>query len=136
MSKFSLTGADFLTGGSATGKVQLQSLLQQLGRTDGDLLVADTYDPTGASTTQAALFQVRGVDGVRLLALWVAAQKAATNDQMQVTSVTVDGRQLTRLEDLSADPSRVSYAWSSGDAVVIASGDESIAREVLAKIPP
>ena len=136
MSKFSMGGADFMAGGSTSGQAQLESMLQQLGRTDADLLVADTYDPTGASAEQAAIFEVKGADPARLLGLWVAAQTTITHDETRVSNVVVDGRHLTRLEDFTSEPSRVTYAWSSGDSIVIvAASTDAVLKELLAKIP-
>jgi hypothetical protein len=135
MSKFSMGGVDFMAGGSASGQSQLKELLQQLGKTDADLLVADTYDPTGASTDQAAIFQVKGADPTKLLDLWVAAQTAITNDKTRVSNVTVDGRQLTRLEDFTSEPSRVTYAWSSGDLIVlVAASTDAVLHELVSKM--
>ncbi|HYM83885.1 MAG TPA: hypothetical protein VEY67_07020 [Candidatus Dormibacteraeota bacterium] len=135
MEKFSMSGADFMAVGSSTGQGDLQSMLQQLGKTAADLSVAETFDPTGSSSNQAAIFQVKGADPVKLLSLWVAAQSVATHDRTTVTNPLIDGHLLTRLEDRTNQPSRVSYAWSSGDSIVIVgTADEAIVREVLAKI--
>ncbi len=135
MAKMSMTGADFMAAGGSQGQSQLRTLLQELGRTDADLSVALTYDTTGTSAAQAALFQVKGADPTQLLDLWVAAQRAATNGRTLVTNVTIGGRIITRLEDTTSDPARVSYAWPSGDAIVIVSADsETIVSEVLAKV--
>jgi len=135
MSKFSMGGVDFMAGGSASGQAQLKELLQQLGKTDGDLLLADTYDPTGASADQAAIFQVKGADPTKLLDLWVAAQTAITNNKTRVANVTVVGRQLTRLEDFTSEPSRVTYAWSNGDSIVIvAASTDAVLQELVSKM--
>jgi hypothetical protein len=135
MSKFSMGGADFLSGGTVTGKAQLKELLDQLGKTDADLLLADTYDPTGASQDQAAIFQVQGADPTKLLDLWVAAQTAITHGKTRVSNVTVGGRQLTRLEDFSSEPSRVTYAWSSGDSImIVAASTDAVLQELVSKM--
>jgi hypothetical protein len=133
MTKFSLAGTDFLAAGSSTGQTQVRSMLQQLGKTESDLLVAQAYDATGGSNDEAAIFQVKGADPGKLLTLWVAAQSAATANMVHATPVIIDGHVLTKLEDASAVPTRVSYAWSSGDSIVIVgSSDEAIVRQVLA----
>ncbi len=137
MQKISMNGADFLAAGSATGQTDLQTMLQQLGKTTADLFVAETWDPTATSQSQAAIFQVKGADPTKLLSLWVAGQVAATGKKTRVTNVTIAGQRVTRLEDFSADPSRVSYAWSSGDSIVIVgTKDESVVTQVLAAIKP
>jgi hypothetical protein len=137
MSKLSLTGADFLAIGPEAGRTQLQALLQQLGHTTVDLQVAESYDPTGSQAAKEAIFEVKGADPVRLLALWVSAQQAATANRTVVTNATIGGRTLTRLEDQSQAPAAVSYVVASGDALfIVATTDESLVLEVVGKIGP
>jgi hypothetical protein len=135
MTKLSLDGADFLSYGTSEGQTQVRSMLQQLGKGEADLLVAQAYDATGGSNDQAAIFQVKGADPAKLLTLWVAAQAAATANMVHATPVIIDGHVLTKLEDASSVPTRTSYAWSSGDAIIIVgSENETIVKEVLAKV--
>lgn len=133
LTSVSLTGPDVLATGSAEGREQLLGLLGALGRTADDLTVAQAYDPAGALVFQQGLFRVAGADPTELLTLWVASQQAATQDRVRVSNTTVDGVDLTLIEDPTRPVGGRTYAFADGDTLVlILADDEALLSEALA----
>jgi hypothetical protein len=135
LSKVSLTGADFIAIGGQTGAQEMAGLLGELGRTSGDLTVAQAYDPTGILVFQEGLFRVVGADPVQLLTLWVASQQAATQNRLQVSTTTVGGRDLTHLVDPTREVRANTYALADGDTLwLILADDTTLLEEAVGKI--
>jgi hypothetical protein len=133
MTSVSLTGPDVLASGGAEGREQLLGLLDALGRTVDDLTVAQAHDPAGALVFQQGLFRVAGADPTELLTLWVAAQQAATQNRVRVSNTTVDGVDLTLVEDPTRPVGGRTYAFADGDILVlILADDEALLSEALA----
>jgi hypothetical protein len=131
----SLAGEAFLSTGGETGRGQLEALLTALGKAAADLSVAQAADPTGVLDFQAGLFRVAGADPTRLHDEWVAAQRAATDDRLEVTSVEIAGHPTTRLVDPNQPESGATYATADGDTLVIVRAlDEALVAEVFAAI--
>ena len=135
LSKVSLSGADFVAGGTAAGQAQLTTLLEQLGRTAADLTVAEAHDPGGRLVFQEGLFRVVGADPRQLLDLWVTAQQAATGNRIQVATTTVAGRELTHLIDPSVQVRGNTYVFADGDTLwLILADDTALLEEALGKV--
>jgi len=135
LSKVSLTGADFMKLGDEAGQAQMTAFLAELGRTAGNLTVAEAYDPAGVLVFKEGLFRVAEADPVQLLDLWVASQQAATSNRLQVSNSTVAGRSVTRLTDPTREVGGTTYAFADGDTLwLIAADDTTLLEEALGKV--
>jgi hypothetical protein len=110
-------------------------MLDDLQRTEGDLSVAEAYDPTGALVFQEGLFRVSGADPVQLLAAWVAAQQAAKRNLLEVTNETIGGRMVTVLTDPNSPVGGHTYAFADGDTIVLVLADDrALVEEAISLI--
>ncbi len=129
----SLTGPDFLATGSAAARSAFEGMLAELGSGPDDLALAQASDPSGALVFQEGLLRVAGADPTELLTLWVASQQAATQNRVRVSNTTVDGVDLTLVEDPTRPVGGRTYAFADGDTLVlILADDEALLSEALA----
>ena len=101
LERLSLTGPDFYALGTDATRAQLDAMLGKLGKKVTDLTVADAGDPRGLTVIEIGIFRVADAAADRLLSEWVASTVASNPGEIATSSVTVDGRQLTKLVDQS-----------------------------------
>jgi hypothetical protein len=120
----SLTGPAFLAGGGEVAQGQLNGMLDDLGKTAEDLTVAEASDPTGMLVFQEGLFRVQGSDAMQLLAAWVAAQQAAMQQRLEVTTTTIAGHAVTVLTNPNDPVGGTTYALAVDDTIVLVLADD------------
>lgn len=136
LTRLSMTGEDFMALGTEVGRSQMRGMLTELGATVADLSIAEAHDPGGALVFRQGLFRVAGADPAQLLAVWVAAQQAAMQNRLAVTNVTVGGRDLTKLSDVTVEVAGTTYAFVEGDTLwLIMVDDQALLEEALSKVP-
>jgi hypothetical protein len=136
LERVSLTGADFYSTGTPQTRARLDTMLAKLGKTVNDLTVADAGDPTRGAVIEVGAFRVAGADSARLLAEWVASNQATSPGRIQVSVVTVDGRNLTRLVDAGRPVGGTIHAFVKGDVVfLVAADDPALLSAALAYLP-
>ncbi len=132
LTKDSTTADVILTDGAASRA--LVASLRTLGKSPGDLLLAQAYDETGTFDASILAFQLPGVDGTTLrktiLGTWLLADAPGVTS----TEVTVSGKKVTRVS--YGDGGSTSFVYVHGDAVVvIEAADEQQATRITASLP-
>ena len=135
LSKFSLTGEDFLKTGTGPEPALLTGMLGQLGKTPADLTIAEAHDPSGVLVFDEGLFRVAGADPDRLLAAWIAAQQAAVSGRLQVSQTTVGSTAMTRLLDPTKEEGGSTYALAKGDTIyLILADDPTVLQDAVGQL--
>ncbi len=136
LERLSLTGPDFYALGTDATRAQLDAMLGKLGKKVTDLTVADAGDPRGLTVIEIGIFRVADAAADRLLSEWVASTVASNPGQIATSSVTVDGRKLTKLVDSSRPVGGVTYAFVKGDTLfAIAADDPALLSSALSQLP-
>lgn len=136
LERLSLTGPDFYALGTDATRAQLDAMLGKLGKKVTDLTVADAGDPRGLTVIEIGIFRVADAAADRLLSEWVASTVASNPGQIASSSVTVDGRHVTKLVDFSRPVGGVTYAFVKGDTLfAIAADDPALLSSALSQLP-
>lgn len=137
LTRVSLSGPDFYaTGSDQALKTRLDDMLAKLGKTVGDLTVAEAGDPSGIAILQVAAFRVAGANSAQLLTEWVASNQAAAPTRIQVSNETLDGRLLTKLVDTGRPVGGTIRAFVKGDTIYLVDADDiTLVSSALAQLP-
>ncbi len=136
LERLSLTGPDFYSLGTDATRAQLDTMLAKLGKKVTDLTVGDAGDPSGLTVIEIGAFRVAAAPADRLLSEWVASTVASKPGEIATSSVTVDGRKLTKLVDSSRPVGGVTYAFVKGDTLfAIAADDPALLSSALSQLP-
>ena len=136
LERLSLTGPDFYALGTDATRAQLDTMLGKLGKKVTDLSVADAGDPRGLTVIEIGIFRVAGAMADRLLSEWVASTLASNPGQISSSSVTIDGRQVTKLVDQSRPVGGVTYAFVKDDTLfAVRADDQALLSSALSQLP-
>ena len=136
LERLSLTGPDFYALGTDATRAQLDAMLGKLGKKVTDLSVADAGDPRGLTVIEIGIFRVAGAVADRLLSEWVASTVASNPGQISSSSVTIDGRQVTKLVDQSRPVGGVTYAFVKDDTLfAVRADDQALVSSALSQLP-
>lgn len=128
----SATGSMFL--GEDQGSRAIAAALRADGRKPDDLGVAQAYDETAESDLSLLAVGVDGMAQDKVLAFVLESWLAATGAGVKIDTVTLSGRELTRIN--YGDEGSLDYVTTKGAVViVITTADPDLAALAVAALP-
>jgi hypothetical protein len=126
----SWTGDSILTDDAWS--TSMTSFLASAGKTPQDLRGAQVYDPTQTLDGSVGVYRVAGIEPAALRDALVAAWKV-DYPEMVVSTVTLDGKEVTKLD--FGEDSIATYLYVRDDFVFDVTFDETLAAAALAALP-
>jgi hypothetical protein len=136
-------GSIALSSDSATGEVLLSddqgsraivAALRAAGKTPADLKVAQAFDETGIADLNVLAVTVDGVPAEQTRDIVLENWLAASGDGVTKDTVTLDGREWTRID--YGDGGTLDYVLTDGaNVIVITTSDAALAEQTAAALP-
>ena len=133
LTKFSLTGAEFLSPTNPVAKPVLLTLVA-IGKTAADFSAAGASDRTGQLDVDLGAFEFPGTDASSFLDTYLTYFRR-DNVSARLVLTSLGGKNVVAVSD-AANPSRgTTYFYASGDAIFfVESSDPRLAAEALATL--
>jgi hypothetical protein len=126
----SWTGDSILTDDAWS--TSMTTFLASAGKTPRDLRGAQVYDPAQTLDGSIGVYRVAGIEPAALRDALVAAWKV-DYPEMVVSTVTLDGKEVTKLD--FGEDSIATYLYVRDDLVFDVTFDETLASAALAALP-
>ncbi len=136
LTRFDVSGADFVKLAADAGAAGVGDFLARLGRTPEDLSAAVAFDQSGSVEGELAAIRVAHTSGASIVSAFVAAERRTVSGGISVAVRTIAGKRVTVITGMGDAPPSPAYVYARGDvAFLVQTHDIGVAEAALGLLP-